>query len=131
MSRGIGVAGVVSVLVMVMLFSRWNGAERVTLDLGVWTLYRVPVIYVAFVSLLVGMAVMLLAGLHSDLKIRKFLRERFEEEGRDEAEFRDRYQRDLFLDEEEIPTFASATETHAGEPTEEVEGEEESGPYPP
>lgn len=102
MSRGIGVAGVVSVLALVMLFSRWNAAERVTVDLGVWTLYRVPVIYVAFASLLLGMVVMLVAGLHSDLKIRRFLRERFEDESREEGqEFRDRYQRDLFLDRQE------------------------------
>lgn len=128
MSRGVGVAGVVSVLVLVMLFSRWNGAERVTVDLGIGTLYRVPLIYVAFISLLLGMVVMLLAGLYSDLRIRRFLRERFEEEGREEGDqFRDRYQRDLFLDEDEIPTFDSAPAPAAEPPPR----EDESGPSPP
>lgn len=96
MTRIVGAASVLSVLVLVMFFARWNGDERVTLDLGVYTFYRVPLTYVAFGGLFIGMLVMLLAGLHSDMKVRRFLRERLEEENREELARTDRYQQDLF-----------------------------------
>jgi uncharacterized integral membrane protein len=95
-SRAAGIAGVVAVLGFVMLFARWNGAERVTLDLGIWTFYRVPLVYVAFLFLFVGMLVMLVAGIHSDLKVRRLLRDRLAEEARAERERIDRHQQDLF-----------------------------------
>lgn len=103
MSRAAGAAGVLAVLVSVISFARWNGGERVTVDLGLWTFYRVPLTYVAFASLFVGMVVMLLAGLHADLRVRRFLRERLEEEDRKERERVDRNQRDLFQEEREDP----------------------------
>lgn len=106
MSRAAGIAGVVAVLGFVMLFARWNGTERVTLDLGLWTFYRVPLVYVAFMFLFVGMLVMLVAGIHSDMKVRRLLRERLADEGRAERERIDRYQQDLFrteLDAEDGP----------------------------
>ncbi len=109
MTRVAGVAAVAGVLVFVLLFVRWNGAERVTLDLGMWTFYRVPLTWVAFGSFLVGMAVMLLAGLHADLRVRRFLRERFAESGVDRVDEApgDRLQQDLFRaepeDDDEIP----------------------------
>ena len=84
------------VLALVLLFARWNGGERVMLDLGFRRFYDVPLTYVAFASLFLGMLVMLVAGVHSDLKVRRLLRERLEEEGRDERERIDRYQQDLF-----------------------------------
>lgn len=87
---------VLVVLSMVMLFARVNGAERVTLDLGFHTFYQVPLTYVAFGSLFVGMLVMLLAGIQADLKVRRFLRERLADEDRQERELVDRNQRDLF-----------------------------------
>ena len=96
MIRGAGIVGVALILAVVMLFTRWNGAERVTLDLGVWVFYRVPMVYVAFGGILVGMVVMLLANVHADLRVRRFLRERLEEEGREEQQRIDRHQRDLF-----------------------------------
>jgi uncharacterized integral membrane protein len=101
LSRLAGTAGVLAVLVLVVLFARWNGGERVTLDLGVWTFYRVPLTYVAFGSLFVGMVVMLLAGLHADLRVRRFLRDRLEEEDRQERARVDRNQRDLFASDAE------------------------------
>ncbi len=103
MSRFTGAASILVVLVLVVFFARWNGAERVTVDLGIWTFYRVPLTYVAFISLFVGMLVMLLAGLHADLRVRRFLRERLEEEDRAERERVDRNQRDLFAPEPEEP----------------------------
>lgn len=96
MSRLAGAAGVLAVLVLVMLFARWNGGETVTLSLGIRTFYRVPLTLVAFGSLFVGMLVMLLAGLHADLRVRRFLRERLEEEDRQERRRIDRLQQDLF-----------------------------------
>ncbi len=107
MTRYAGPAGVAAALIMVMLFARWNGVERVTVDLGFYTFYRVPLTYVAFLALFLGMAVMLAANIHADLKVRRFLRERLEEEGRAERDRIDRYQRDLFRqdpdDDIEIP----------------------------
>ncbi len=96
MSRLTGAAGVLGVLVLVTFFARWNGGERVTLDLGLYTFYRVPLTYVAFGGLFIGMLVMLVAGIHSDLKVRRFLRERLEDEDREERRRIDRNQQDLF-----------------------------------
>ena len=96
MSRLTGVVVVLVVLALVLLFARGNGAERVTLDLGVHTFERIPLTYVAFGSLFVGMLVMLVAGIHSDLRVRRFLRERLEEEDWQERQRVDRNQRDLF-----------------------------------
>jgi uncharacterized integral membrane protein len=79
-----------------MFFARWNGEEIVTLDLGIYTFYRVPLTYVAFGGLFVGMLVMLIAGIHADLKVRRFLRERLEAEDREERRRIDRHQQDLF-----------------------------------
>jgi uncharacterized integral membrane protein len=84
------------VLVMVMLFARANGSEQVTLDLGFGRFNGVPLTYVAFGSLFIGMLVMLLAGIHADLKVRRFLRERLAHEDREERQAIDRTQQDLF-----------------------------------
>ncbi len=105
MSRYTGALVVLVVLLLVMLFARENGTERVTLNLGIATLERVPLTYVAFGSLFVGMLVMLVAGIHADLKVRRFLRERLEEEDREERHRVDQTQRDL---------FASSHEEHEG-----------------
>ncbi len=102
MSRVAGAAGVLVVLVLVMWFARWNAGETVTLALGFRTFYRVPLTYVAFGSLFVGMLVMLVAGIHSDLRVRRYLRERLEAEGEAERRRADLAQRDLFqLDSEQ------------------------------
>lgn len=110
MTRLLGGAGVLLVLILVMLVARWNGGERVTLDLGLWTIYRVPMTYVAFGSLLIGMLAMLLAGLHADLRVRRFLRERLAEEDREERRRVDRFQRDLFAPEAELEAEPSDPE---------------------
>jgi uncharacterized integral membrane protein len=104
-SRLTGAVVVLVVLVMVMLFARANGGEEVTLDLGFSTFSRVPLPYVAFGSLFIGMLVMLLAGIHADLRVRRFLRERLAHEDREERAI-DRTQQDLFAnphDTEEHP----------------------------
>lgn len=101
MSKLLGAAGVAAVLVLAMTFAALNGDHRVTVDLGWVTLYRVPVTFVAFGGLFFGMLVMLLAGLQSDLRVRRILRRRLVEEDRDEKSLTDVNQRDLFTAEEE------------------------------
>lgn len=103
MSRLGGVLGVLLVLVASMGFAALNGGQRVTLRLGIATLYRVPLTAVAFGALILGMVVMLLAGIHSDLKVRKILRERLADEDREERAriFVDRNQTSLFESESE------------------------------
>ena len=106
MSRLTGAVVVLVVLFFVILFARVNGAERVTLNLGILTFERVPLTYVAFGSLFVGMLVMLVAGIHADLKVRRFLRERLEDDDWTERQRIDRSQRDLFAsphEEDEAP----------------------------
>lgn len=97
MSRWLGVLGIVLVVVLALGFASLNGNERIVLRLGVATLYGVPVTVVAFGGLVGGMVIMLVAGVHSDLKVRRILRARLAEEDREEkARFVDRSQQDLF-----------------------------------
>lgn len=91
-----GAVVVLVVLLLVMLFARGNGDEQVTLHLGILTFDRVPLAYVAFGSLFVGMLIMLVAGIHADLRVRRLLRDRLEEEDLQERQRVDRSQRDLF-----------------------------------
>ena len=98
-SRILSGLGVVLVLAGTMAFAALNSGARVTLDLGFTTLYRIPVVYVAVGGLLTGMLVMLVAGIRSDLKVRRILRERLREEDRTERARIDRYQQDLFQQE--------------------------------
>ena len=106
MSRFTGAVIVLVVLFLVILFARGNSAEWVPLNLGILTFERVPLTYVAFGSLFVGMLVMLVAGIHADLKVRNFLRDRLEDEDWKERQRVDRSQRDLFAfphEEDEAP----------------------------
>ena len=96
MTRFAGAAGVLVVLVLSMVFAALNGGQRVTLRLGIATFYRVPITGIAFGALILGMLVMLVAGIHSDLKVRRILRERLAEEDRQERARIDHSQRDLF-----------------------------------
>jgi len=101
MSRIAGAAGVILLLVLAMVFAALNGGHRVTLDLGWITLYRVPVTFVAFGGLFLGMLVMLIAGVHTDLRVRNILRERLAEEDREEKGRVDTTQHDLFPTDED------------------------------
>lgn len=103
MNRLAGAVGVLLVLVTSMGFAALNGGQRVTIRLGIATLYRVPLTVVAFGGLILGMVVMLIAGIHSDLKVRRILRERLAREGEDERAriFVDRSQTSLFEGESE------------------------------
>lgn len=103
MSRIVGAAGVLVVLMMAMIFAALNGHQRVTLDLGLVTLYRVPVTVVAFGGLFAGMVIMLITGLHTDLRVRRILRDRLAQEFRAEQDRLDVHQQDLFPSDGEKP----------------------------
>ena len=97
MTRLLNLAVVVVALALALGFTSLNSSQRVTLRLGFATIYGVPLTAVAFGGLLVGMLVMLVAGIGSDLKVRRILRARLVEEDREERGlFVDLAQRDLF-----------------------------------
>lgn len=100
MSRFLSGAGVTALIVFSLGFAWLNSSQRVTLRLGVVTLYGVPLTAVAFASVIVGMIVMLVAGVRSDLKVRRVLRARLVQEDREERERSiDASQQDLFPSE--------------------------------
>lgn len=102
MSRLLSALGVLVILILSMGFASLNAGQRVTLRLGFATFYGVPLTVVAFGSLIVGMVVMLVAGIRSDLKVRRILKARLMDEDREEREsFVDHDQQDLFLHAEE------------------------------
>ncbi|MEQ1857894.1 MAG: hypothetical protein ABL963_15675 [Longimicrobiales bacterium] len=102
MSRVLAGGGVLAGLALAMGFASLNSGQRVTLRLGFVTLYGVPLTVIAFASLLVGMLVMLVAGVRSDLKVRRILRARLEAEDLEERNrFIDRDQQELFSEGKE------------------------------
>lgn len=97
MSRVLSVLGVLVIIVLAMGFAALNTAQHVTLHLGFVTFYHVSITSVAFGALIVGMLVMLVAGIRSDLRVRTILRARLAQEDEEErTRFVDRTQRDLF-----------------------------------
>lgn len=97
MSRFLGWIGVAVLLGASLLFASLNSGQRVTLRLGFITVVGLPLTVVAFGSVIVGMVVMLIAGVRSDLKVRRILRARLAAEDREERErFTDVSQQDLF-----------------------------------
>ena len=102
MSRLVGGTAALLALALAMGFASLNSGQRVTLRLGFVTFYGVPLTVIAFASLLVGMVVMLVAGVRSDLKVRRILRARLEAEDLEERNrFIDRAQQDLFVEGKE------------------------------
>ena len=97
MKRLTGSAGILLVVALAVGFAALNGNQRVTLRLGFATFYGVPLTLVAFGGLLTGMLIMLVAGIHSDLKVRRILRDRLAQEGlQDQGRFVDQSQQELF-----------------------------------
>lgn len=80
MSRYLGWLVLGLVVVSGIGFAVANAGREVTIDLGLFTLYGVPVTFVAFGGMVVGMAVMLVAGINADLKVRRLLRDRHMED---------------------------------------------------
>jgi uncharacterized integral membrane protein len=100
-SRLTSLIGALVVMILSIAFASANGGQRVTLRLGFITLYGVPLTVVAFGGMVVGMVIMLGASIHSDLKVRRILRARLAEEGRQETQrFVDQSQQDLFPGDE-------------------------------
>ncbi len=97
MSRLLSVLGALIMVVIAMAFAALNTEQRVVLRLGFVTLRQVSLTTVAFGGLVLGMLVMLVAGIRSDLRVRAILRARLVQESDEErARFVDRAQRDLF-----------------------------------
>lgn len=96
MSRAAAAVGILAVLAGAVGFAFLNGAEHVTLRLGFATFRSVPLPYVVFAALIVGMLVMFAAGIHADLRVRRILVERLAEEDREERAFYDRNQQELW-----------------------------------
>lgn len=98
MKRLPGLLGLLLVLVLAFGLAWLNGGQRVTLRLGIATFYRVPLTVVIFGSLLVGMTIVMVAGIRADIRVRRILREKLQQEGEEERAriFVDRAQQDLF-----------------------------------
>lgn len=98
MRRLPGLLGLLLVLLLAFGLAWLNGGQRVTLRLGIATLYRVPLTVVIFGSLIVGMTIVMVAGIRADIRVRRILREKLREEGEEERAriFVDRAQQDLF-----------------------------------
>ncbi len=106
MKRFLSGVGIVALLGSSLLFASLNSSQRVTVRLGFATVYGVPLTAVAFGSVIAGMVVMLVAGIRSDLKVRRILRARLEEEVREERDrFVDHSQQDLF---DSLPPVAAS-----------------------
>ena len=100
MNRLLGGVGVFMLLGVYLVFAALNSGQRVTLRLGLLTLHSVSLTVVAFGSVIAGMVVMLVAGIRSDLKVRRILRARLAQEDREERErFIDLDQQELFKGE--------------------------------
>lgn len=96
-----GGIGIAALLVGSLFFASLNSGQRVTLRLGLTTIYSIPLTVIVFGSVIGGMVVMLASGIRSDLKVRRILRARLVEEDREEREgFIDQSQQELFLGEE-------------------------------
>jgi len=97
-SRWTGALGTGLILLLSMTFAALNGGQRVTIRLGVTTFYQVPLTTVVLGALILGMVAMLVAGITSDLRVRRILRNRLAEE-QDEEQAR------LFVDRNQITMF--------------------------
>lgn len=72
--RGIGRGAVVLVaLILLLWFSAAHAGQRVTLDLGLFTLRNVPLPFALYGAAILGMAFILLIGLRADLETRRLL----------------------------------------------------------
>jgi uncharacterized integral membrane protein len=75
-NRLAGWIGLAAVIALAVGFAMANAGREVSIDFGLFALYGVPVTFVAFGGIVVGMAIVLIAGINADLKVRRLLRER-------------------------------------------------------
>ena len=80
MNRFVVWTGLAVIIVLAIGFAMANAGREVTIDFGLFALNGVPVTFVAFGGMVVGMAVVLVAGINADLKVRRLLRERHMED---------------------------------------------------
>jgi hypothetical protein len=133
MSRFLGILSVLAVVLLAMGLAVANAGHRATLDLGLFTLYRVPVTLIASAGLMVGMVVMFATQISTDLRVRQILRERLADEAEKEQRWIDKNQQDLFAGEkdrrEEFGEAVVVVEDEVGlEPEARVEDEVGLGP---
>ncbi|MCY4400323.1 MAG: hypothetical protein OXE96_13435 [Gemmatimonadetes bacterium] len=76
MRRFSGLLALGVVVLLGVAFAMGNAGREVTINLGIATLSGVPVTFVAFGGMVIGMGVVLVAGINADLKVRRLLRER-------------------------------------------------------
>lgn len=74
-SRWVRWGGLTLIGIVAALFASFNAGERVALNLGFATLYRIPLVPLILGAFLVGMATMFLLGLRHDLRVRRALRD--------------------------------------------------------
>lgn len=67
--------GLTLIGIVAALLAFFNSGERVALDLGPVTLYRIPLVPLIFAAFVLGMATMFLLGLRHDLRVRRALRD--------------------------------------------------------
>lgn len=95
-------AALAGVAALGVLFALGNAGRVVSLNLGLFTVSRVPVTIVAFGGMVVGMGVVLAAGIRADLRVRRLLREWHRQDGLAEHSVRPAYdeqeQRDMRLE---------------------------------
>ena len=103
MTRWVGFLGMVLLLFLSSAFAALNGDRRVTIDFGLFSLVRIPVTFVVFGALLLGMLIMLAVGVHSDLKVRRIVRRRLNGDVDLSDPAHDRLQQELFGDSQEDP----------------------------
>ena len=68
--------GLLATVGIALMFAALNARQRVTVDFGFFTLYSVPLSFVAFGALITGMSIVLLAGVRADLRVRELLRQK-------------------------------------------------------
>ena len=102
MKRWTGLLGFGTILLLSFAFATLNGGQRVTVRLGFATFYQVSLTVVVFGAVILGMLGVLVAGISSDLRVRRILRERLAQESEEERErlFVDHTQTTLFPDED-------------------------------
>jgi uncharacterized integral membrane protein len=100
--RWTGLLGFGAILLFSITFAAINGGQRVTVHLGFATFYQVSLTLVVFGAVILGMLGVLVAGIASDLRVRRILRERLAQELDEEQArmFVDRHQTTLFPDED-------------------------------
>ena len=74
-SRWVRWGGLTLIGIVAALVASFNSRERVALDLGFATIYRIPLVPLILGAFVLGMATMFLLGLRHDLRVRRALRD--------------------------------------------------------